>query len=303
MRSASYLKGLLFTLSAATLIPKAWAAQGNEGMMKDLNMPRGVTPVSHDIFDIHMMAFYVMCGIALVVFGALTWSIIFHRKSRHPHAAQFHENMKLEIAWTIAPFLILVGMAIPTSIVLLKAQNFHHAGLKIKVTGYQWLWQYQYLTPGAKPVYSIYSRLAVATEERDQLTSKKSPWTDRYYLEQVDHPLVIPTHVKILLLITSGDVIHSWWVPDFGGKQDAIPGFINQMRVTVEKPGIYRGVCNQLCGAGHAYMPIVVVAKPKKQFEKWLASKIGAQKAGKVLVSFDGRKARGAEALASNTRR
>lgn len=248
--------------------PGAWAL--------DLNMPHGVTPISHDAYDLHMMAFWIMLGIAVIVFGAIFWSVIFHRRSRGHEAAKFHENLKFEIAWTILPCLILLGMAIPASIVLLKDQDFHGAQLKIKVTGYQWLWHYQYLNDAAKPVYGFYSRLAVASEERMGLDAPDSPWTDKHYLLQVDHPLVVPTHEKILLLITSGDVIHSWWVPDFGEKQDAIPGFVNQMWIDVEKPGVYRGQCAQLCGGGHAYMPIVVIAKPKAQFESWLKSQEAA---------------------------
>lgn len=242
--------------------PGAWAT--------DWNMPRGVTPVSHQAFDLHMFAIWMMVGIAVVVFGAMTWSIIFHRRSRRPEPSKFHENLKFEVAWTIAPFLILVALAIPSTLVLLNVQNYHHAKMSIRITGYQWLWKYQYMSPSDKPVYTIYSRIALASEERMNLGSKKSPWTDKNYLQDVDHPLVVPTHEKILLLITSGDVIHSWWVPDFGEKQDAIPGFVTQMWIDVDKPGVYRGVCNQVCGAGHAYMPIVVVAKPKGEFEQWL---------------------------------
>ncbi len=244
--------------------PGAWAM--------DINLPRGVTPISHQVFDLHMFAFWMMVGIAVVVFGALTWSIIFHRRSRGREAAQFHENTKLEVAWSVTPFLILLALAIPATIVLVHEQDYHHAQLSIRVTGYQWLWRYQYLSPEDKPVYGIYSRIALASEKRMTLGAKLSPWSDKHYLQDVDHPLVVPTHEKILLLITSGDVIHSWWVPDFGGKQDAIPGFVNEMWINVEKPGTYRGVCSQICGAGHAYMPIVVVAKPKREFDKWLKS-------------------------------
>lgn len=280
MKCKAPLRFLLGIIAGIVALP-AWAM--------DWNMPRGVTPMSHDVYDIHMMAFWVMLGIAVVVFGALTWSIIFHRRSRGHKASQFHENTKIEIAWSIVPFLILLGMAIPTSIVLVKDRNFHDAQLKIKVTGYQWLWQYTYLTPGAKPLYSFYSRLAVASEKRMGLGASKSPWSDPHYLEQVNHPLVVPTHEKIVLLITSGDVIHSWWVPKFGGKQDAIPGFVNEMRITVEKPGVYRGVCSQLCGAGHAYMPIVVVAKPQAEFKKWLKKQIAehgkAKKSSQPVMS------------------
>lgn len=244
--------------------PGAWAM--------DINLPRGVTPISHQVFDLHMFAFWMMVGIAVVVFGALTWSIIFHRRSRGREAAQFHENTKLEVVWSVAPFLILLALAIPATIVLVHEQDYHHAQLRIRVTGYQWLWKYEYLSPSAKPLYGLYSRIALASEKRMTRGAKLSPWSDKNYLEDVDHPLVVPTHEKILLLITSGDVIHSWWVPDLGGKEDAIPGFVNEMWINVEKPGTYRGVCNQICGAGHAYMPIVVVAKPKREFDKWLES-------------------------------
>lgn len=259
--SAMRWAGLFTGLAAA---PGAWAM--------DINLPRGVTPISHQVFDLHMFAFWMMVGIAVVVFGALTWSIVFHRRSRGQEAATFHENTKLEVAWSIAPFLILLALAIPATIVLVNEQNYHHAQLRIRITGYQWLWKYEYLSPAAKPLYGFYSRIALDSEERMTRDAKLSPWGDKHYLQDVDHPLVVPTDEKVLLLITSGDVIHSWWVPDLGGKQDAIPGFVTQMWIKVEKPGTYRGVCNQVCGAGHAYMPIVVVAKPKQEFEQWLES-------------------------------
>ncbi|MGA7964322.1 MAG: cytochrome c oxidase subunit II [Gammaproteobacteria bacterium] len=277
MRKWTLASGVATTAGLA-MAPGAWAM--------DLNMPRGVTPISHQVFALHMFAFWMMVGIAVVVFGALTWSIVFHRRARGHEAAQFHENTKLEVVWSIAPFLILVALAIPGTIVLVHEQNYHHAQLRIRVTGYQWLWKYEYLSPSAKPLYGFYSRIALASEKRMTLDSKLSPWSDKNYLEDVDHPLVVPTHEKILLLITSGDVIHSWWVPDLGGKQDAIPGFVTQMWINVEKPGTYRGVCNQVCGAGHAYMPIVVVAKPKREFEQWLqAHELGGKAASAKTVA------------------
>jgi cytochrome c oxidase subunit 2 len=252
---------LIAIVGAALATPAARAAE--------FNMPYGVTPIGHQIWDLHMASFYVMCGVAFSVFGALIWTIVRHRRSRGHEAAQFHENTKFEVLWWTAPFLIILGLAIPGTIVLVHAQDYHHADMKIRVTGYQWLWHYEYLDVAAKPVYGFYSRLAYASEKRMGLRASTSVWSDPSYLEDVNHPLIVPTHEKILLLITSGDVIHSWWMPDFGGKQDAIPGFINQMRINVQKPGVYRGVCNQVCGAGHAYMPIVVVAVPKAQFNKW----------------------------------
>lgn len=282
------VKTIASRLLALTVLAGAvLAAPGARAM--ELNMPRGVTPMSHQIFDLHMATFWTMVGIAVVVFGALIWSVVFHRRSRGHEASKFHENLKFEVAWTIAPFLILLGLAIPATIVLLRAQNYHHAALKIRVTGYQWLWHYEYLSPAAKPVYGFYSRLAYASEERMGLGAKKSPWSDPTYLQDVNHPLVVPTHEKVLLLITSGDVIHSWWVPDFGGKQSAIPGFIIQMWINVEKPGVYRGVCNQICGAGHAYMPIVVIARPKAEFDRWLkAERAGKAGGAPTMTTFAG---------------
>jgi cytochrome c oxidase subunit 2 len=256
---------MFFALAFAA--PRAWAIP--------LNMPRGVTPISHQTYDLHMFAFWMMVGIAVVVYGGLLWTVIFHRRARRKKASQFHENIKLEVAWTIAPFLILVALAVPASIVLVNTQNFHHSDLDVKVTGYQWLWQYQYLDKKAEPVYGFYSRLALASLERMNLGAPKSPWTDKHYLQDVDHPLIVPVHKKVLLLITSDDVIHSFWVTEFGGQIDAIPGRITQWWINVDKPGIYRGECNQICGGGHAYMPIVVVAVPQNAFYTWLDAKKG----------------------------
>lgn len=267
-RSAAIL--VIFT--ALLVAPGAWAIP--------LNMPRGVTPVSHQIFDLHMFAFWMMVGIAVVVYGALMWTVIFHRRSRRAKASQFHENIKFEVAWTVAPFLILLALAIPASIVLVNSQNFHNSDLKVKVTAYQWLWQYQYLDNSAKPVYGFYSRLSLASLKRMSLNPTKSPWSDPNYLEDVNHPLIVPVHEKVLLLITSEDVIHSFWVTKFGGQVDAIPGRITQWWINVDKPGIYRGYCNQICGGGHAYMPIVVVAVPQKAFQTWLDAKKSGKAAG-----------------------
>ncbi|MDN5864092.1 MAG: cytochrome c oxidase subunit II [Gammaproteobacteria bacterium] len=253
--------------------PAAWADL-------QFNMPRGVTPISHQIYDLHMFAFWMMVGLGVVVYGGLMWTVIFHRRSRRKKASQFHENAKVEIVWTTLPFLILVALAIPASIVLVNTQNFHNSDLKVQVTGYQWLWQYEYLDKKAEPVYGFYSRLSLASLKRMSIDPPKSPWTDPHYLWDVNHPMIVPVHKKVLLLITSGDVIHSFWVTEFGGQVDAIPGRITQWWINVQKPGIYRGVCNQICGGGHAYMPVVVVAVPQDAFYRWLAASRAGRTSG-----------------------
>lgn len=240
-------------------IPSLWAASL-------YNLPRGVTPVSHAIYHLNMLAFWVMCGVAVVVFGLITWSIIFHRKSRHPKPADFHENTVLEVVWTVIPFIILVVLAVPAARLLIRAENVHRSKMTVVVTGYQWLWRYTY----PRWNINIYSRLADSSLRIAPLHSGLSPSSVPHYLHSVTHPLVLPVGEKIRLLITSKDVIHSWWVPDLGVQMDANPGLVNSIWVKILKPGVYRGQCNQICGWGHAYMPIVVVAKPKAQFMAWV---------------------------------
>lgn len=202
-----------------------------------MNMIQGVTPISHEIYHLHMIAMYVCAGIGVVVFGVMIYALICHRKSRGHQAAEFHENLKLEILWTVIPFLILIGLAIPATQVLIRMNDVDNAALTIKVVGYQWKWQYQYLNEDVH-FYSTLSTPYGAIHNREP----KSEW----YLLEVDRPLVVPIHKKIRFLVTSNDVIHSWWVPDLGVKRDAIPGFMHEAWATIEKPGTYRGQCAQL---------------------------------------------------------
>ena len=235
----------------------------------DINMPRGVTNVSTRIYALHMMAFWVCVGIAVVVFGVMIWSMIFHRKSRGavPDVSLTHST-KVEVVWTIVPVLILVGMAIPAGRLLIKINNNTDSQLSIRVTGFQWGWRYQYVGTDV----SLISKLSESSTAASMMHSGISPTSVPHYLLSVDHKLVVPVGEKIRLLITSIDVIHSWWVPDLGVKRDAIPGFINQASFTIapNKPGIYRGQCTELCGRGHAYMPIVVRAVTPAAFQAWL---------------------------------
>jgi len=226
-----------------------------------LNMTKGVTPVSHDIYSLHMMIFIVCVLIGIVVFGVIFWSIIHHRKSKGAVAAQFHESTTVEIVWTLVPFLILIAMAIPAAQTLVKMEDSGQPDLTVRVTGYQWMWHYQYVGEGV----SFYSKLS--TPRKAILNEEQKP---QNYLLQVDHRLVLPVGRKVRFLHTSGDVIHSWWVPALGVKKDAIPGYINTNWARIEKPGVYRGQCAELCGRGHGFMPIVVEAVPPEQFQAWL---------------------------------
>ncbi len=227
-----------------------------------LNLTQGVSPISHDVYDLHMAIFWICVVIGLGVFSVMFYSMIYHRKSLGVKPAEFHHHTFLEIAWTIIPALILVVMTIPATKVLLNMNNYDHDDVTIKVTGYQWKWQYEYMEEGIK----FFSNLKTPYEQIHG-QAEKSP----DYLREVDKELHIPIHKKIRFLITSNDVNHSWWVPDFAVKRDAIGGIINEGWTIVNKPGIYRGQCAELCGINHAFMPIVVVAESEQDYQKWVA--------------------------------
>ncbi len=229
-------------------------------------MPSGVTPISHAIYNLHMLGFWICVGIAVVVFSIMLFSLIRHRKSRGVQPAQFHENSVLEIAWAIVPFIILITIAIPATKTLIKMNDNSNPDLTIKVTGYQWHWRYAYLDQGI----DFFSNLSTPIEEL-QNRAKKNPW----YLLEVDHPLVVPVHKKIRFLFTSNDVIHSWWLPTLGIKRDTIPGFINESWARIDKEGTFRGQCAELCGTNHAFMPIVVQAISESEFKLWVKQQLG----------------------------
>lgn len=233
-----------------------------------MNMYKGVTPISHQVYNLHVIAMIVCGVIGIVVFGVMIYALIHHRKSKGFQPAVFHENIKLEIFWTLIPFLILIGLAIPATKVLIRMDNADNAALTIKVVGYQWKWQYQYMEQGIH----FYSNLATPYAEI-QNQQPKSEW----YLLDVDRPLVVPIHKKIRFLVTSNDVIHSWWVPELGVKRDAIPGFMHEAWATIEKPGVYRGQCTELCGIYHGFMPIVVKAVSEEDFAQWTKDQLAQQ--------------------------
>ena len=254
-----------------------------------LNMREGVTTTSHEVYDLHMIIFWVCVGIGVVVFGAMIWSILHHRKSKGAVASQFHESTTMEIVWTVIPIVILVTMAIPATRTLLAMEDTSNTDMTIKITGLQWKWQYEYVDGEAAGINFISSlhpdhnqaRLLGAGMNADSLREKFG----QNYLLEVDNPLVVPTGKKIRFLLTASDVIHSWWVPDLGWKKDAIPGFINEGCTSIDEPGIYRGKCAELCGRDHGFMPIVVVAKDPADYAAWVAAQKG--EAAKAEASAD----------------
>lgn len=248
-----------------------------------LNFQAAASEIAHEVYDLHMLIMWICIGIGIVVFGAMFWSILMHRKSRGQKAAKFHESTTIEIIWTAIPFLILVGMAIPSTATLIKMEDTKNADVVIKVTGYQWKWRYEYMDQDV----SFFSNLSTP---RDQIDGKADKGKD--YLLEVDNPLVIPAEKKVRFLLTANDVIHAWWVPQLGVKKDAIPGFINEIWARADKPGTFRGQCAELCGKDHAFMPVVVQAVSEDDYKKWLSVKkaemvASAADAGKTWTKDD----------------
>jgi cytochrome c oxidase subunit 2 len=231
----------------------------------DVDILPPVTPISREIYDLHWGILWVCVAIFVVVFGAMFWSIFKHRRSMGAKAAQFHENTTIEVIWTIVPFVILIGMAYPATKTVLDMKDASNADLSVKITAYQWKWEYDYQQDGVR----FFSNLATP---RDQIEEREHPGpkkNDNYLLE-VDNPMVVPVGKKVRLLITSNDVIHGWYVPQLGVNQYGIPGFIKDAWFTIEKPGTYRGQCSQICGKEHGFMPIIVVAKEPKDYAAWV---------------------------------
>ncbi len=233
-----------------------------------LNFQDPVTQTARDIFGLHMLIFWICVVIFVGVFGVMFYSIFKHRKSKNFQASQFSHSTSVEVIWTIIPFLILVVMAVPATQVLIKMEDTTKSDLTIKITGYQWKWGYEYLDSGI----NFYSTLSTPREQIDQFDKANAQPLGENYLLETDNMLVVPSGRKVRALITANDVIHAWWVPAFGTKKDAIPGYINELWFNVDegKEGIYRGQCAELCGKDHAFMPIVVQVVSGEDFDKWV---------------------------------
>jgi cytochrome c oxidase subunit 2 len=257
--------------SAAGIVPALYAGLAHSAYKLNLQQPE--SPIARQIYDLHTTIVLVCVFIFCVVFGVMFYSIYKHRKSVGHQAEQFHENTTIEIIWTFIPFCILIAMAYPATKTILAMKNTSSPDMTVKVTGYQWKWGYDYLQDGV----SFYSNLTTPQEQIHNQAPK-----GEHYLLEVDNPMVVPVGKKVRLLLTANDVIHSWWVPAFGVKQDSIPGFIRDSWFKAEKPGTYRGQCAELCGKDHGFMPIVVEVKEQKDYEIWLAEQKKKQAATQV---------------------
>lgn len=245
-------KGLTFLLLLG-FTPLAFAAA--------MDVRPGVTDMSREIQGLHHLSLAIVVVIGILVFGVMFYSIYAHRRSKNPTPATFHESTTVEVIWTLVPVLILISLAVPATTTLIEIEDNSDPDLTILITGSQWKWHYQYLDSNI----GFYSNLATAQAERDNLEPKGTN-----YLLEVDNVLVLPTNKKVRFLTTADDVIHSWWIPDFAVKQDAIPGFINEAWTRVNEPGLYRGQCAEFCGKDHAFMPIVVEVQEEADFDQWL---------------------------------
>ncbi|MFK7915337.1 MAG: cytochrome c oxidase subunit II [Pseudomonadales bacterium] len=243
-------------------------------------MTRGVTEISSKVYDLHMLIFGICVVIGIGVFGAILYSVLQHRKSNGAVAEQFHESTKLELAWTIIPTFILVGMAVPATSLLIDMYDTGGEDMTVEVRGYQWKWQYKYLDADLNQSFDFFSNMTTPKEEISGQSAK-----GEHYLLEVDKPLRIPVNRKVRFLVTAEDVIHAFWVPDFGIKRDAIPGMLNELWAIVPEPGIYRGQCTELCGKDHGFMPIVVEALPEAEYDSWYADQLKAAEVRKSALS------------------
>jgi len=275
-----------------------WAAAGS-ALANRFNLPEPQSVIAREIYDLHTLIMWIIVVIFVVVFGAMTWAIIKHRKSVGHKAEQFHEHVGVEIAWTIIPFFILIGMALPATKTVIAMKDTSGADITIKATGYQWKWGYDYLQEGI----SFYSTLATP---RDQIDggNDAARAANPNYLVEVDNPVVVPVGKKVRIITTANDVIHAWWVPALGIKQDAIPGFVRDTWFKADNPGTYRGQCAELCGKDHGFMPIVVEAVAPEQYAAWVADQKKRMAATAVdpakQWTLEELKAHGAKVYASN---
>ena len=268
MIQARYLR---WGMAAIVSAPLAALAQSADPHRWQLNMGRGVTASSNHAYDAHMLALIICIVIGVIVFGAMAYAMF---KFRHSRGAvpdtSFTHSTRLEILWTVIPIILLVVMAVPATTKLIDMYDTRESEMTVKVTGVQWMWKYEYLGEGVE----ITSRLDRESDRLRQNRATTRAELDAHpaYLLDVDNALVVPTGTKIRFVITADDVIHAWWVPALGWKQDAIPGIINEAWTEIQEPGVYRGQCAELCGKDHGFMPIVVRAVPRAEFDSWLAA-------------------------------
>src|SRR5688572_1866469 len=264
------LASLLLALGA--LSPAAHAVNDLPGgpAVRQLNLHAAATRMAVEQAWLHWFMLITCFVIFILVFSVMFYSIWKHRKSKGHKAANFHESVTVEVIWTIIPFLIVIGMALPATKVLVASKDTSNADVTIKATGYQWKWGYDYLSGEGQGV-SFLSTLDTTHREMSNDGAKGQMPDD--YLLKVDNPMVVPVNKKVRIITTANDVIHAWGVPAFGVKQDAIPGFVRDTWFRAEKVGVYRGQCYELCGKDHAFMPIVVNVVSDADYTKWVETK------------------------------
>jgi cytochrome c oxidase subunit 2 len=292
-------------LALSTLFFSGMAMASDWAERSDINLRPGVTEISQDVHQLHQTILLIVSVIGALVFFMIMWSAINHRKSKRPEAAKFHENITLEVIWTVIPFIILIAMAVPATKVLVSMDDSSEAELIVKVTGHRWNWNYEYLQYEDQSIsdVSFFSNLATPPEQYEtpvlkaglfpygtakENVGKPAPEKNPNYMLETDEPLVIPAGQKVRFLITAADVIHSFYMPDFGIKKDAIPGLVNESWTLVpeDQTGTYYGQCTELCGKGHAFMPIEVNVVAQNEFDDWLAMKQEEAAAGPDLTEF-----------------
>jgi cytochrome c oxidase subunit 2 len=271
MKYANRLKSLMLGASLLAAGMPSWAVVDSPGgpAVRQLNFQTPVTTIAQQIYSLHNLMLIICLVIFIGVFGVMFYSIIKHRKSVGHRPASFHESTAVEIAWTVVPFLIVIGMALPATKTVVAMKDTSNADITIKATGMQWKWGYDYLKGEGQGI----SFLSALSTPRDQIVDPSKPKNDNYLLE-VDNPVVVPVNKKIRIVTTANDVIHSWTIPAFGVKQDAIPGFVRDTWFRAEKVGTYRGQCVELCGKEHAFMPIVVNVVSEEDYKKWTDGKL-----------------------------
>ncbi|MFC7516234.1 cytochrome c oxidase subunit II [Herbaspirillum sp. GCM10030257] len=270
MKLAKRLQSLMLGASLLAAGVPSWAVVDSQGgpAVRQLNFQPPVTKIAEEVYSLHNLMLIICLVIFVAVFGVMFYSIIKHRKSVGHRPATFHESTAVEIAWTIVPFLIVIGMALPATKTVVAMKDTSNADITIKATGMQWKWGYDYLKGEGEGI----SFLSAMSTPREQIVDVSKAKSDNYLIE-VDNPVVVPVNKKIRIVTTANDVIHAWGIPAFSVKQDAIPGFVRDTWFRAEKIGTYRGNCYELCGKEHAFMPIVVNVVSDEDYKKWTEAK------------------------------
>ncbi len=275
IRGLALVRGAVRLAAHVVWVAALWAISSTAMADWQLNLTQGVTEISHRVYDMHMFVLWICTGIGVVVFGAMAYSIIYHRKSKGVKPATFHESLALECVWTFAPFVILVILAVPAAKTLIAMERTEDADITLKVTGHQWKWEYEYVNEGIRFISSLHPD----HREAAVLNSGVDPYSIENYLLEVDKRVVVPVDKKVRILLTASDVLHAWWMPAVAVKKDAVPGFINAMWFQIEEEGVYRGQCAELCGRDHGFMPIVVEAVSQGAYDEWVTVELAAAEA------------------------